>query len=479
MATTCYGQSAGVFHIAPGGGFFADGGMCLNSPVDASEYPSNDRLYVYANINYSNPNIRTIFPDGSDDVYYTSSGYDYMWIYWDWNGWIGDVKFELRDGTSVKATRYTHIKGDEPNISGEIIEVGELVKLTETASHDYGYDAVVKNTGTAAAYFAIILAGATKNTSVRTLQPGEQYTIYCLFDDPRYNKCLDFELIVNRSIVCDTVSACWDIQPSPCDGVECPDTCVLGDMYSFKCLTDGVNYGCDFDQLLEENSPDCPGYVPPCPTPAFAYTIVGIDWLSVTIDITVCNPGEGALWSSMSIPSLSGEDDNAISNVQVGRYVYTFSAPGTYNLTLIGGNDCGNASIASHSVTVTSDPCIGVECHPECFYPSDMYETVCYNGICVRGALIEENSADCGYVPPDPCEGVVCSPECIGSDLYKTVCDEGVCVKDELIEANNEEICGYVPPTPDPDENIIDILIDNKELVILGTVAGIIVIKSI
>ena len=81
------------------------------------------------------------------------------------------------------------------------------------------------------------------------------------------------------------------------------------------------------------------------------------------------------------------------------------------------------------------------------------------------------------YPLPDPCEGVVCDPTCFGLDYHNTVCEEGYCVIGTLIDANNEEICGYVPPEPEPDEDITDIIMNNKELIILGTVAGIIVLK--
>lgn len=340
MAVTCYGQSAGVFHISPGGGFFADDGMCLNSPIDASEYPSEDTLYVYANINYSSPNIRTVFPDGSEDVYYASSSQDYMWIYWNWNGWGGDVMFELRDGTSVKATLTTTIdNGVEPDNSCEIIEIDKLYKRVMSPP-DYGITATIKNASSKVAEFAIILAGTTKNTGCTVLQPGQQQSIECHFDDPGYNECLNFEVIVNRSIVCNEFSACWDVPPSPCDGVVCDDICIVGgDLYSQKCVTDGVNFGCDYDYLLETNSPTCPG-----------------------------------------------------------------------------------------------------------------------------------------YVPPDPCEGVVCEPECVGNDMYITVCDNGICIRSGIIEENSTD-CGYIPPEPDPDEDITDILIDNKEIVLGGTIAGIVIVK--
>ncbi len=47
--------------------------------------------------------------------------------------------------------------------------------------------------------------------------------------------------------------------------------------------------------------------------------------------------------------------------------------------------------------------------------------------------------------PRDPCEGVVCEPQCEGVDRYSTVCREGSCVKGALMEANSTE-CGYVAP---------------------------------
>lgn len=51
---------------------------------------------------------------------------------------------------------------------------------------------------------------------------------------------------------------------------------------------------------------------------------------------------------------------------------------------------------------------------------------------------------------PDPCEGVSCEPECVDTDLYDTVCDDGVCVRGVLLESNSSE-CGYVPPEPEPE----------------------------
>jgi len=47
--------------------------------------------------------------------------------------------------------------------------------------------------------------------------------------------------------------------------------------------------------------------------------------------------------------------------------------------------------------------------------------------------------------PRDPCTGVVCESECVGVDLYEMVCKEGACVRGALMEANSVE-CGYVKP---------------------------------
>ena len=47
--------------------------------------------------------------------------------------------------------------------------------------------------------------------------------------------------------------------------------------------------------------------------------------------------------------------------------------------------------------------------------------------------------------PLDPCVDVICKPECVGVDLYETVCKEGACVRGALMEANSTK-CGYVKP---------------------------------
>ena len=57
------------------------------------------------------------------------------------------------------------------------------------------------------------------------------------------------------------------------------------------------------------------------------------------------------------------------------------------------------------------------------------------------------------------------------------MCEEGVCVQGSLIKANDPE-CGYISPTPD-DPDMLDVIMDNKEIIVIGAIAGILVLKSI
>ena len=93
------------------------------------------------------------------------------------------------------------------------------------------------------------------------------------------------------------------------------------------------------------------------------------------------------------------------------------------------------------------DSCRGVDCEPEC-YNFDLHRTYCIDGVCVRGALLEEDSPRCGYIPPDPCEDVVCPDKCYGADLYDEYCLDGDCLAGDMIEANCPDCPGYVPPDP-------------------------------
>lgn len=103
---------------------------------------------------------------------------------------------------------------------------------------------------------------------------------------------------------------------------------------------------------------------------------------------------------------------------------------------------------------IPADPCEGVGCEPKC-YGDDLHETVCIGGVCAKGVMLEENSPTCGYVPPPPpppidlCEDVICDPECFGYDLHETSCDEGICIRGVLMESDSP-ICGHIPSEADP-----------------------------
>ena len=110
-----------------------------------------------------------------------------------------------------------------------------------------------------------------------------------------------------------------------------------------------------------------------------------------------------------------------------------------------------NAWIPSGEMCPTEpvDPCEGVVCEPDC-YGVDKYQTVCEDGICIKGVLIKMDDPTCGYVPPDPCAGVTCDPKCYGKDKYETECVNGRCIQGVLIQKDHPD-CVYVPPDPDPD----------------------------
>lgn len=113
-------------HIGPCCDFWADDGMCVCNPVDAAEYPQGQRLYIAGNISgFSSPNIRTIFPDGHDHVRTFNRG-DYCWQWWEWGSTAGTVKFELRDGNTVRASRSTYIAPPPPPPSPKVVYIAEI-----------------------------------------------------------------------------------------------------------------------------------------------------------------------------------------------------------------------------------------------------------------------------------------------------------------------------------------------------------------
>jgi len=244
---------------------------------------------------------------------------------------------------------------------------------------------------------------------------------------------------------------------------------------------------------------------PTCPKPTLAYNIVSIDGLSVTVDVTTCNPGIGASWANHA-PTIQGEDDNAIDNVRVGRYVYTFSKAGVYDLCLIGSNNCGVGASYRKTVTVTSSPShipltiTSIDNLPDSPKKGEFVQPHIHiknqntsntpitlktyvNGtlsistditaagskttthvrgfhmpnsdvvftakLYYDGTLESEMSKTISLSTPDPCTGITCPNTCDGTSLYSQKCVDGHCVKDTLIESNSST-CGYVPPADEP-----------------------------
>lgn len=82
---------------------------------------------------------------------------------------------------------------------------------------------------------------------------------------------------------------------------------------------------------------------------------------------------------------------------------------------------------------------------------------------------------DTPYENLDVCGDVVCEDKCFDVDRYTTICVDGECVQGKLLRANDPE-CGYISPTPE-DPNIFGVIIDNKEIIALGAIAGILFLK--
>jgi hypothetical protein len=80
-----------------------------------------------------------------------------------------------------------------------------------------------------------------------------------------------------------------------------------------------------------------------------------------------------------------------------------------------------------------------------------VYSTAYYNHYKLDPtSIVKCWSKACFVLCPDitSCEGVVYDPICVGTNRYATVCVQGARVKGALIEADSTE-CGYVPPKPE------------------------------
>ena len=197
--------------------------------------------------------------------------------------------------------------------------------------------------------------------------------------------------------------------------------------------------------------------------------------ISETITIDIDNKGGNgnfdlALFDGgVEIDRVSGKSISGNCSIRETMSFVMLSNDMTLTIQIIDLYDDEVVDTMTFDVTVY-DPCDGIVCEPACF-GYDLHNTICYDGACIKESLIDPNSVKCVY---DICEGVVCNPECFGVDYYNMVCEEGKCVQETIINANYPG-CGYVSTTTDNNE-IIDAIIDNKEIIMLAALAGIIVI---
>ena len=71
-------------------------------------------------------------------------------------------------------------------------------------------------------------------------------------------------------------------------------------------------------------------------------------------------------------------------------------------------------------------------------------------------------------VVTDPCEYVTCIDDCFEHDLWSQKCVDGACVQDAIIESNSA-ICGYVETEED---EWYDVFVDNAGYFLFFAIAG-------
>ncbi|MES1182158.1 MAG: hypothetical protein ABUL60_00010 [Myxococcales bacterium] len=114
---------------------------------------------------------------------------------------------------------------------------------------------------------------------------------------------------------------------------------------------------------------------------------------------------------------------------------------------------CGIVCSTAASAHVTSNPCVGSSCAPQCAGTYDDCDTSRVNGCEVDTATSASNCGSCGtvcstaagaHVTANPCSGSTCHPACSG--LYDD-CDSSRtngCEKDVSADINNCGACGAV-----------------------------------
>jgi hypothetical protein len=150
-------------------------------------------------------------------------------------------------------------------------------------------------------------------------------------------------------------------------------------------------------------------------------------------------PGSVRASRQISVPSAGGKIEFGYSaNLQSW-------APGSYikidGDNIIGFSGNGSRSSYSYSGTKTID--MGKYAGKTVAFEVVSTDTSTYSrsydhtfGLSIK---------DFKYTSADPCADVVCEPECVGTDRYATVCKDGTCIRGGLVEANSAK-CGYVKP---------------------------------
>lgn len=180
-------------------------------------------------------------------------------------------------------------------------------------------------------------------------------------------------------------------------------------------------------------------------------------------DLSICFP-DSAYITKNAIDSLTAEEIGSISS----RIIDVVNVPYAYQTGPHFDKIAFNYYCWRFDVNSVFDPCDGVTCDNIC-KEYDLWSQTCVDGSCIDGALVEQNSPSCEYIPPDPCEGVVCDPSCTSYELWTQKCVDGACVNDTMIEQDSS-YCGYVPPD---EEYWYDPIADNWGYILILIAAGV------
>lgn len=184
----------------------------------------------------------------------------------------------------------------------------------------------------------------------------------------------------------------------------------------------------------------------------------------MTVVITSWRPGNTSYLSGQRICDVSGMRDSwSCATIDNNPFVecswFGISGPaymteGCYN----GLTDGEKASCASRYAGIVSDSGY--------YY---VYDTAYYNHYKLDISSIQTCfSAACSAML---CADVICEPMCYEHDLHLTYCVDGTCEQGDLIEENSYD-CDYTDPT------VFDFISDNKEIIALCALAGMIVVGS-